>query len=732
MTFSRDPATCAFPPHPDPPDLQAESQAPLLAAGPAASRLGAWLRGAPAERAPLVAMPAIWLTAGILHAAGVPALIPGAGTLAAAGLAYGIGEGHARDADRDHPRLRGAELAAAAGVTGAWVTAATVLGPLAGPDHLLSIGYAAGGGAGYWWLRSHQALRSARARRAAAAARAAADRERRAWWHALAPRVGLRGSHLLEYGTTLLGESLLIDTRGTGRRASRLAGREAEERIAEYWLLPPGRVDVTADRLAGRLRISVRRADPWASPVPHPAAAPGSPHARYVPCPATIREPLVIGIDPETGRPLPVPVWDARGGKVILIAGKKDAGKTVVLNNVTERVTACPDAVLLQVNLSKVLEDEVWAPLAGASALNEAARARRILQFACEVITARSRSGRRTAVHQPTPGEPLFVVKIDEIDAVAALEDCRPMLAFIASKCRSEGVALVIAGQRATARWTGGADLRANVDIAVWGKFGRAGEARHVAGQDIDLPDMGAYGEGASGVFGITELGGGGGYAKGRTFYLHQIGDLERIVGERLARRRAYVPEPALAGLAGAWAAISGTPGPGREEDGPGQPGGGLARAAGPGPDRGGTVPAALAARYDAGGTRAKVAAARAAGTGPAAIPPVPPGLEAHAAAALAERQRQFLAAYTDVALPGPDQAALRAMLARPGGVTTRTAEQALPHGRTKIHQQLVRWRHEGTAVLRGRGAGSSWHTAAPDATYPPLRVVSDAGDGAP
>ncbi len=370
----------------------------------------------------------------------------------------------------------------------------------------------------------------------------------------------------------------------------------------------------------------------------------------------------------------------------------------------TERVTACPDAVLLQVNLSKVLEDEVWAPLAGASALNEAARARRILQFACEVVTARSRSGRRTAVHQPTPGEPLFVVKIDEIDAVAALEDCRPMLAFIASKCRSEGVALVIAGQRATARWTGGADLRANVDIAVWGKFGRAGEARHVAGQDIDLPDMGAYGEGASGVFGITELGGGGGYDKGRTFYLHQIGDLERIVGERLARRRAYVPEPALAGLAGAWAAISGTPGPGRGQDGPGQPGGGLARAA---------------------------------GTGPAGIPPVPPGLEAHAAAALAERQRQFLAAYTGdgAELPEADKAALRAMLARPDGVTTRTAAAALPGNwsHTHVHRQLMRWRLDGTAQMHGRGSRRRWHAAAPGG--PPgayLRAVpDDAGDGA-
>jgi len=238
---------------------------------------------------------------------------------------------------------------------------------------------------------------------------------------------------------------------------------------------------------------------------------------------------------------------------------------------------------------------------------------------------------------------------------------------------------------------------------------------------------MGAYGEGASGVFGVTELGGGGGYAKGRTFYLHEIGDLERIVRERLAGRRPYVPEPALAGLAEAWARITGTPPPGGagDED-PGQPGGGLARAADPGEDHDDDLPAAAgrAARYDADGTRAKVAAARAAGTEPVSIPPIPPGMEAHAAAVLAERQRQFLAAYTDVALPEADQMKLRAMLARPGGVSAReAAQQGLSCGRTKVNQQLKRWEQERTVEMTGKGSKRTWHAATPDG-YPPLRAV--------
>jgi DNA segregation ATPase FtsK/SpoIIIE-like protein len=39
---------------------------------------------------------------------------------------------------------------------------------------------------------------------------------------------------------------------------------------------------------------------------------------------------------------------------------------------------------------------------------------------------------------------------IDEVDAVASDPECKALLAKIASKCRSEGVALIIAGQRAT------------------------------------------------------------------------------------------------------------------------------------------------------------------------------------------------------------------------------------------------------------------------------------------
>jgi hypothetical protein len=693
------------------------------------SRLRSWLRHAPAERVPLPAVPAVWTTTEIMHAAHVPGLFPGAVAIAAVGVAYGLGE---RRSESEHPRLAGAELAAATGAVGAWVTAGTVLGPLAGPDHLMSITFAVASAFGYWWLRGHEAVRAARARRDAAAEWTA----RKAEFHRLAERIGLRGAHLLAWDETYLGEAMLIDTRGTGRRASQLSGRDVAERIAEIEMIPVGRVDVTTERIAGRLRISIRRGEPWADPIGHPLLTPSSKFAKHVPYPATIREPLTVGIDPETGAPLPITLWDEEGGKVVLIVGKKAAGKTVALNCLTERITACPDAVLLQVNLAKVLEDDCWSPLAAVNALASVKKSRQTLEFAASAGVARSRSKRRTAVHIPTPDQPLYVVKIDEIDAVSELPDCQRWLRLIASKCRGEGLALVIAGQRATAKWVGGADVRANIDYAMVGKVARSGEARHVSGQDIDLPDIGAYGERHAGVFGVTELPAAGDYdAKGRTFYLRDIPDLERIVSDRLPGHRPHVLEPALQGLTELWARIA-TAGPDDDdqddEDSPHAPLLGADPDEDDKDDEDGYTPPAMS--YDPSKLTAKVAEARAVGAGLVAVPALSPDAERRLAERTEREHRQFLAAYTDASadLPDADQATLRTMLAAPTGVSIREAERCLPYGRDKVHRQLTRWRAQGAVELRGRKSQSRWHAipggAAPGVPY--LHVVPNDAEG--
>ena len=179
----------------------------------------------------------MWTAAEILHAAGASPWFTGAAALAAAGVAFGVGERRIRaEAEAEaatpgagRPRLRGAELAAAVGGVGAWTAAAAKWGPLAGPFDLLTLLYATGGVCGYWWLRTHDAVRDARARREAAAAAAAAARAKRAEWHWLAERAGLRGSHLLAVEPNL-------QRRGVGHRHL----LRAQARVADR-LQAPGR-----------------------------------------------------------------------------------------------------------------------------------------------------------------------------------------------------------------------------------------------------------------------------------------------------------------------------------------------------------------------------------------------------------------------------------------------------------------------------------------------------------
>ncbi len=676
-----------------------------------------WLAHAPAERVPLPLIPAIWTAAEIMHAAGVRGFYVGVVSALATAVAGWMGERRSKNAE--HKRLAGIEVAAVTAAAGTWVTAGAELGPLAGPDHLLSVLYLAASGGGYWGLRRHDAVRAARARRAEAAAWEA----RKTAWHRLAAALGLTGSHLLEYEETLLGETMLIDTRSTGKRASQISSRDVAERLGELEMIPIGRIDVTTDRIPGRLRISIRRKDPWATGLTHPAVDPSSPFAKYVPEPFSIRKPLVIGGDPETGDPLRLTLWDEdEGGKVVGIFAKMGSGKTVLLSCITERITACPDAQLIQVNLGKHREDRRWAPLAAVNALgrDQGGRARYALQWVVEAIEARSKGGDDARV-TPAPATPLLVVKIDEIDQVAGDPVCQRLLDNIASKCRSEGVALIFAGQRATAQWMGGANLRANVDIAILGRFARSGEARKAVGEEVDLPDMGEYGEGRPGVFLITELGGGG-YERGRVFNLHKPEDIDAVVSRRAAGRRPYVPEPALGRLDELWAKVTGAGRPGAGEDlddGDGVPQPGLAR--------GQVIPGT-------GQITAKIGQARALAEEDPELAEIPPEMAAHAAEQLAERRRQFLDAYTSVELPEPDRRVLLAMLARPDGVSTRAAAAALPWSHTRVHQQLQRWQRDGIAEMRGKGSGRRWHhtggqdgTEAPGTGYPPLRAVPDA-----
>ena len=250
-----------------------------------------------------------------------------------------------RAAASEHPRLTAAEVAAATAVAGGWVTAADILGPLAGHPPWLTLAYLAGSAGGYAWLRTHHAVRAARARRDQAAADAAAWRAKKAWWHSVAHRIGLGRFHLQEASPTLLGEELLITTSPDGDLASRIAANSSAiaERLAHLLGLPYGRIDITATDFPGQLLITIRHEADCLGPVRHPMIDPASPYVAWFPVPATIRGPVPAGVIPETGLPMEVVLWDEdQGGKAIGVYAATGGGKTTMLNVIRERVTAMP------------------------------------------------------------------------------------------------------------------------------------------------------------------------------------------------------------------------------------------------------------------------------------------------------------------------------------------------------------------------------------------------------
>lgn len=479
------------------------------------------LRRKGAERAARAVLPACagtWTAAEIMHATGIPWLDISLGTLAAAGLAYGKGA-----------RGGAGWLLAAGG----WSALAAKLGPLSGPYLPLTDAWAVLSFCGWRWTRRHPAVVAAREKR-----QASMD------WLSRRDRWGLSRTHLLDWEPTRLGERYVIDTRGSGRRASQIEHSDAAERIAEDELLPPSRVRIRRHRLAGRVEISVRRADPWAKPIPHPVLD-DDPEIDLS-GPYSIRKPAVVGQDPETGEPLELLLCGGGGGRNISVVATIEGGKTVLLSCMSERVTAARDALLFRINLSIKGDSErlMWAPACHLTALGprEKNRALKVLRVLAAIVEWRSMQPRTAADWQPSPEDPHLVLMIDEIDPFAEIPACRQVLEHLASKGREFGVTTVRAGQRGTAEWTGGGNVRAVDGVFCLGKVNRSMEAMHAAGDlGLRLPDMSEYGDGHPGVWVIAEVG--GGWQAGRSFKLSEPADVARIVADRAHTQPDLKPE---------------------------------------------------------------------------------------------------------------------------------------------------------------------------------------------
>ena len=542
-TFTR---PCPIPGHP-----QDDEPAPIVSDS-AWTRLRAWHLHAPAERLPLPLILTAWPLAWVLHAGHVAGHVVTWIAVAAVAVTWLSWRRHQRNSP--HPRLAATEAAMVTAAVGGWFAAAVTSGPLGWPAHLLSWIYLAGAAGGYRWLRRHEAVRAARARRDEEAAWTC----RKAEWHRIAHLIGLGDFHLQSAAPTRLGEELLLTSAPGSELATRVAAnsRPYAEKYAHLRGLPYGRVDIRTTEYPGQLVIEIREKDPSVSgPVTHPALDPDSPFKDWFPEHRSIRDPVLVGVIPETGEPMELVLFDEEGGKAIGIYSMTGGGKTNILDVIREAVTAMDDAVLVNLNGAGSGDERAWEPLslltaAGLQEDDPGVREKIMgaLRWVRHLIGERAETAAETgdSVFQPTRRHPAVVVIADEIDETAKPEGASKILEFLASKQRKAAVILILAGQRATATWTGGAGVRINLSTVVTGMLARDSESRHAVGAENEIPDIAEYSGGEAGFFQIWSTRAKKILARGRGFYIGRIGDQQReIISKRdsaarpvLARRR--------------------------------------------------------------------------------------------------------------------------------------------------------------------------------------------------
>ena len=202
-----------------------------------------------------------------------------------------------------------------AAAVGGWLAAAVTSGPLGWPAHLLTWIYLAGAIGGYRWLRRHEAVRAARQRRDDArrvdrpqsrmAPDRAPDRPGRLPPAGGHPDAAGRGAAAHQRPRQRTGHPRSGRTAGRTRRSTRTCEAcptaESTSRTTEY---------------PGQLVIEVREKDPSVNgPVTHPALDPDSPFTDWFPRARSIRNPVPIGVIPETGEPMELVLFDDEGGK---------------------------------------------------------------------------------------------------------------------------------------------------------------------------------------------------------------------------------------------------------------------------------------------------------------------------------------------------------------------------------------------------------------------------------
>lgn len=486
-----------------------------------------YFKNAPAERLPLLGGAAVYGAGLLAHGYGIPWMAIGGGTIPAAIIAYAAGVNRL-----SMPSTIGVTLAAI--TCGSWLATIAEVG--AGRlTNWIYVGAFAFGYGIYRWARHRASKRQDGGAQVEQEPEVVPGATPRIAWEKYFAGWGMEGATVITAEPTRLGERALFNTKGTGKRASSFVGKALEERVAEDFDVATARVRVTNVGLpAGQILISVQLIDPWVTAIPHPTLDPDS--EIKLPEVADVREPVIIGMDPETGDPLTTIIWDEDGAKHTYVLAVNGGGKSVTLNCILERLTAAYNVVVWGINVSKAQEMRRWAPALDLAACGPEGRkkARLMLKMGRKLYKFRGAQPRDTANVIPSARRKLLVIVIDEIDELTKTENGMidqgivEDLGKIASKGRSEAVALIISGQRNTQTHGGSTDVVTQMTNYIALKGISQGDLMRI---DAPLPNMSDYGGGNPGVL-ATALKGAVSASTGRTFALAAGKDAETGLGQ--------------------------------------------------------------------------------------------------------------------------------------------------------------------------------------------------------
>jgi S-DNA-T family DNA segregation ATPase FtsK/SpoIIIE len=369
-------------------------------------------------------------------------------------------------------RLYAATVALAAG---AWLTAATALGPFAKPLPVI-LGVGAVVLAVPWWAHRRRRMRVRVERQLAA-------------WPEIAKAIGLAGSQVM---------SATVDPWGWRARFRLARGQTIAEVTAKVPAIESGlgtfrgaiRVYPTPEDLANQCEVRVLNTDPHADAIPWPG-----------PSAASITQPVEIG-----------PFEDAAPCRVTflrrhaLFAGTTGAGKSGGLNVLMGNLTACRDVVIWAIDLKKGMELRPWESCIDRLATTPE-QAAALLRDASAIVRGRAEAlaaaGRRT--WEPSPDAPALVIVIDEYAELAeqAPEVMRDTDS-VSRLGRAVAVTLIAATQRPTQKAMGAGAVRSQMDLRVCFRVRERRDVDLVLGQGMLSAGWNAHKLNAPGKFLIS------------------------------------------------------------------------------------------------------------------------------------------------------------------------------------------------------------------------------------